>query len=84
MICRVEARPLEDNTHGHINLAESFFIAFRAPGQRGVAEMLLSLKLYTAIFTPVRINRHSKTSITEPIHWYADHTKSDYSALVGD
>ncbi len=60
MIRSVKARAFENNPYWRIHLAQGFFSALRATGQRSIGKLLVSFELNTAIFTPVGIDRHTE------------------------
>jgi hypothetical protein len=69
VIGSVKAFPLEDDAHRGVDFSQRFLSAFWAAGEGLIAKFLLVFKLYTAIFAPVRINRHSYLSFkkTNPL-----------------
>jgi hypothetical protein len=54
----VKAGAFEDDADRLEHLAQALLRAFRAAGQRSIAELLLAVKLDTTIFAPVSIDRH--------------------------
>jgi len=62
MIGRVESGSLENDTYGQIHFAQRLLIAFWASRQGRIVKALLAFKLYSTIFAPVCINRHTITS----------------------
>jgi hypothetical protein len=62
IVGRIKSRTFKNNSHRQINLAKSFFIALRAPGKWIIRKFLLPFELNAAVFTPICINWHNKTT----------------------
>ena len=58
----VKARALENDPNRLVHLAQRLLRALRAARQRWIAEFLLSVKLYTAIFASVSVYWHKNPS----------------------
>jgi len=62
MVGGIEAGAFENNPNRLVHLAQRLFRALRAARQQWIAEFLLSVKLYTAIFASVSVYWHKNPS----------------------
>ncbi len=62
MIGCIEARALKNDPNRKEDLAQFQFSTFRAFLQLWIIEVLLTIELDTAIFAPVRVDRHADLS----------------------
>ena len=58
MIGGVKPRTFKNDANRRIDFAQGFLATLWTARQRGIAKFLIALKLHSAVFTPVGINRH--------------------------